>query len=155
MHPATSYAEEERRMMLRSRLSTIQSRVELTRGRAATEAQAQGDAGGNAAQGSVALAGPMPVGVATPVGEAPPAKTVGGEVSAAYGTAGLALPIGRRGSGAQTPQGEGLPKTPTGVFAGTPVRYRMYAGVGGAVGSLSDEEVWPPVAGGRPRCWAG
>ncbi|MCP4243549.1 MAG: hypothetical protein GY772_23590, partial [bacterium] len=117
MYPASSYAEEERRMlqrgtseertaMLQGRLSSARGRAELARTREearAKELAVLGAAGGGAAYGSAAPA-------------APPAVTVGGEASAADGGAGMALPIRPRGSIADAPMGDALPTTPKAVF---------------------------------------
>ncbi|MCP4244374.1 MAG: hypothetical protein GY772_27830, partial [bacterium] len=151
LRPGRSLLDEERRLMLRSRLSAIQGRTEQVQGTAVAGTQTQGEVRDSAAHGSTVAESPAPAGGVPPVGGALPAAPVEGEASGVQGTTGLALPIERRGSGPQTPHGgEELPKTPTQLFAGTPVLYQVYTGSGTTVGSVSDESERPSVAGGVP-----
>ncbi|MCP4244432.1 MAG: hypothetical protein GY772_28145, partial [bacterium] len=150
LQPGRSLLDEERRMMLKGRLSEIRGLTGPVQHTPVAGTQAQGDVGDSAAHGSTVAPSPAPAGGVPPVGGAPPATPVAGETSGAQGIAGLALPIERRGAVPQTPHGSELPKTPTGLFAGTPVLHQVYTGLGTAVGSVSDESERPLVAGGVP-----
>ncbi|MCP4245074.1 MAG: hypothetical protein GY772_31425, partial [bacterium] len=71
LQPGRSLRDEERRMMLRGRLSEIRGLTEPVRRTPAASTQAHGDVGDSAAQGSTVASSPVPAGGGPPVGGAP------------------------------------------------------------------------------------